>query len=173
MSNCITEQWFRDTAKHAIGPKQAMVTPKERPLCRFSCHKSTALEWHSSNKGIVCTGRSWACSTILCSELTSGARCGPVNGTSIPMQRVCTLGRSVVAWGRQEMAFCTRIRDTMAPWAGATISQAVFDSGSLHMSRTLTCNAPLAHSVLRGASHTGKLRRCWSVHSGVLLMATL
>ena len=71
------------------------------------------------------------------------------------------------------MAFYMRIRDTMAPWAGATISQAVFDSGSLHMSWTLTCNAPLAQGVLRGASHTGKLRRCWSVYSGVLLMATL
>ena len=96
-----------------------------------------------------------------------------MNGTSIPMQQVCTLGRSVVAWGRQEIASCTRIRDTMAPWAGATIFQAVFDSGNLHISGTLTCNAPLAHSLLRAAFHTGKLRRCWSVHSGVLLMATL
>ena len=96
-----------------------------------------------------------------------------MNGLSIPMQRVYTLGRSVVAWGRQENAYCTRIRDTMAPWAGATISQAVFDSGNLPMSRTLTCNAPPAHSLLRVAFHTGKLRRCWNVHSGVLLMATL
>ena len=43
MKNCITEQWFRDFAKHAVGPKQALMTPKERPLCRFSCHESTAL----------------------------------------------------------------------------------------------------------------------------------
>ena len=96
-----------------------------------------------------------------------------MNGTSIPMQRVCTLGRCLVAWGRQKNASCTRIRDTMAPWAGATISQAVFDSRNSHMSRRLTCNAPLAHSLLRGAFHTGKLRRCWSVYSGVLLMAIL
>ena len=72
-----------------------------------------------------------------------------MNGTSISMQRVCTLGRSVVAWGRQDNASCTRIRDTMAPWAGATISQAVSDSRNLHMSRPLTCDAPLLYSLLR------------------------